>query len=106
MMNFQQMMKQAQEMQLKIQQMQEKLGGVEVQGESGGGMIKVTMTCSGRVTAVKVDSSLIGSDKETLEDLIVAAVNNATSSKDEKIKSETRSMMEGMGLPSDMNLPF
>lgn len=106
MMNFQQMMQQAQEMQQKIQQMQEKLGEVEVHGESGGGMVKVTMTCAGRVVSVKVDTSLMSSDKETLEDLIVAAVNNATATKDEKIKTETRSMMESMGLPSDINLPF
>ncbi len=106
MMNFQQMMKQAQEMQVKIQQMQQKLGDVEVHGESGGGMIKVTMTCSGRVASISIDNSLIGSDKETLEDLVVAAVNKASEAKDERIKEETRAMMEGLGLPSDMNLPF
>jgi nucleoid-associated protein EbfC len=106
MMNFQQMMKQAQEMQLKIQQMQQKLGDVEVQGESGGGMVKVTMTCSGRVVRISIDNSLIGSDKETLEDLIVAAVNKATEAKDGRIKDETRAMMESLGLPSDVSLPF
>lgn len=106
MMNFQQMMKQAQEMQLKIQQMQQKLGDVEVQGESGGGMVKVTMTCSGRVVRISIDSGLIGSDKETLEDLIVAAVNKATEAKDGRIKDETRAMMESLGLPSDVSLPF
>lgn len=106
MMNFQQMMKQAQEMQLKIQQMQQKLGDVEVQGESGGGMVKVTMTCSGRVVRISIDNGLIGSDKETLEDLIVAAVNKATEAKDGRIKDETRAMMESLGLPSDVSLPF
>lgn len=105
-MNFQQMMKQAQEMQLKIQQMQQKLGDVEVQGESGGGMVKVTMTCSGRLVRISIDNSLMGSDKETLEDLVVAAVNKATEAKDGRIKEETRAMMEGLGLPSDMSLPF
>ena len=105
-MNFQQMMKQAQDMQLKIQQMQEKLMDVEVEGESGGGMVKVVMTCAGKLTRITIDNSLMNSDKETLEDLIVAAVNNATEAKDGRIKSETRSMMEGLGLPSDMNLPF
>lgn len=106
MMNFQQMMKQAQEMQLKIQQMQQKLGDVEVQGESGGGMVKVTMTCSGRVVRISIDNSLMGSDKETLEDLVVAAVNKATEAKDGRIKDETRAMMESLGLPSDVSLPF
>lgn len=106
MMNFQQMMKQAQEMQLKIQQMQQRLGDVEVQGESGGGMVKVTMTCAGRLVSINIDNSLIGSDKETLEDLVVAAVNKASEAKDEHIKSETRAMMEGLGLPADVSLPF
>ncbi|MBK6896071.1 MAG: YbaB/EbfC family nucleoid-associated protein [Alphaproteobacteria bacterium] len=105
-MNFQQMMKQAQDMQLKIQQMQQKLTDVEVQGESGGGMVKVVMTCSGKLNRITIDSSLMNGDKETLEDLIVAAVNKATEAKDERIKSETKSMMESLGLPGDMNLPF
>ncbi len=105
-MNFQQMMKQAQDMQLKIQQMQQKLMDVEVQGESGGGMIKVVMTCSGKLNRITIDSSLTNGDKETLEDLIVAAVNKATEAKDERIKSETKSMMESLGLPGDMNIPF
>ncbi len=105
-MNFQQMMKQAQDMQLKIQQMQQKLVDVEVQGESGGGMVKVVMTCSGKLQRVAIDSSLLNGDKETLEDLIVAAVNKATEAKDDRIKSETKSMMESLGLPADMNLPF
>ncbi|MBK9586153.1 MAG: YbaB/EbfC family nucleoid-associated protein [Alphaproteobacteria bacterium] len=105
-MNFQQMMKQAQDMQLKIQQMQQKLMDVEVQGESGGGMVKVIMTCSGKLNRITIDSSLMNGDKETLEDLIVAAVNKATEAKDERIKSETKSMMESLGLPGDMNIPF
>ncbi len=105
-MNFQQMMKQAQDMQLKIQQMQQKLMDVEVQGESGGGMVKVVMTCSGKLNRITIDASLTNSDKETLEDLIVAAVNKATEAKDERIKSETKSMMESLGLPGDMNIPF
>lgn len=105
-MNFQQMMKQAQDMQLKIQQMQQKLVDVEVQGESGGGMVKVIMTCAGKLQRITIDPSLLNGDKETLEDLIVAAVNKASEAKDEKIKSETKSMMESLGLPADMNIPF
>ena len=99
-------MKQAQDMQLKIQQMQQKLMDVEVQGESGGGMVKVIMTCSGKLNRITIDSSIMNGDKETLEDLIVAAVNKATEAKDERIKSETKSMMESLGLPGDMNIPF
>ncbi len=105
-MNFQQMMKQAQEMQQKIQEMQEKLNDIEIEGESGGGLVKVVMACSGRVVRIDIDDSLIGGDKETLEDLIIAAVNKANETKDRKIKDETKGMMEGLGLPADMNLPI
>ncbi len=106
MMNFQQMMQQAQEMQQKIQDIQAKLADIEVIGEAGGGMVKVTMTCGGKIAGIEIDDSLMDSDKETLEDLIVAAFNKANEAKEERIKSETQSMMESMGLPGDMNLPF
>lgn len=105
MFNFQKMMKQAQEMQFKLQEVQEKLKDIEVSGEAGGGLVKVTSSCSGKVTKVEIDNSLIGGDKETLEDLIVAAMNNVNQIKDERIKDETRKMMEGLGLPGDMSLP-
>tara|TARA_B100001989_G_scaffold251218_1_gene229937 strand:+ start:2187 stop:2507 length:321 start_codon:yes stop_codon:yes gene_type:complete len=106
MMNFQKMMKQAQEMQFKLQEVQEKLKDIEVEGEAGGGLVKVTMTCAGKVTHVNIDDSLMESDKETLEDLIAAAVNTANEAKDEKVQDETRSMMVELGLPADTNLPF
>ena len=101
MFNMQKMMKQAQEMQFKLQEVQEKLKDIEVQGESGGGLIKVTMTCAGKVTTVSIDDSLMASDKETLEDLIAAAMNTANDIKDDKIKTETQAMMESLGLPAD-----
>ncbi len=107
MFNMQKMMKQAQEMQFKLQEVQEKLKDIEVEAESGGGMVKVTMRCDGDVTKINIDESLIGSDKETLEDLIAAAVNNANATKDDRIKSETKAMMDSLGLPSDgSGLPF
>jgi len=110
MFNMQKMMKQAQEMQFKLQEVQEKLKDIEVQGESGGGLIKVTMTCAGKVVNVSIDDSLMASDKETLEDLIAAAMNTANDIKDEKIKTETQAMMESLGLPADAaaggGLPF
>ncbi len=110
MMNFQKMMKQAQEMQLKLQQVQEKLKEIEVEAEAGGGLVKVKMTCSGKVLGIDIDESLLETDKETLEDLVTAAVNMANDTKEERIKSETKSMMESMGLPPEMagkaGLPF
>lgn len=101
MMNFQKMMKQAQEMQFKLQEVQEKLKDIEVHGDAGGGLVKVTMTCDGKVRKVDIDDSLMESDKETLEDLIAAAVNNANEAKDEKVQDETKTMMTDLGLPAD-----
>ncbi len=102
MMNFQKMMKQAQEMQFKLQEMQEKLKDIEVDAEAGGGLVKIKMTCAGKVTGVDIDPSLLDSDKETLEDLIIAAINNVNDAKDGRIQEETKSMMGGLDLPEDM----
>ena len=104
MINFKEMMQQAQQMQFKLQEMQEKLKDIYIEGESGGGMVKVEMSCAGEVRAVTIDPSVM-SDKETLEDLIVAALNNANENKDKRIQDETAAMMEGMGLPPDTKLP-
>ncbi len=107
-MDFQKMMKQAQEMQFKLQEVQEKLKDIEVDAESGGGLVKARMLCSGKIINIDIDESLMASDKETLEDLIIAALNNANTAKEERIKSETKAMMESLGLPEDMagKLPF
>lgn len=99
---MQKMMKQAQEMQFKLQEVQEKLKDIEVQAEAGGGLVKVTSTCAGVITKVEIDDSLMTSDKETLEDLIIAAMNNVNDVKDERIKTETKAMMESLGLPEGM----
>ena len=112
MLNFQKMMKQAQEMQFKLQEVQEKLKEIEIEAESGGGVVKVKMMCSGKVTGLDIDASLLETDKETLEDLVIAAINTGNEVKDERVKSETRAMMESMGLPAEMaekaggGLPF
>ncbi|MCD8498192.1 MAG: YbaB/EbfC family nucleoid-associated protein [Alphaproteobacteria bacterium] len=105
MLNFQKMMQQAQQMQFKLQEMQEKLADIEVEGQAGGGLVKVRMTCKGDVTALEIDPSIMG-DKETLEDLVIAAVNNANEAKETKIKDETAQMMQSMGLPPGAQLPF
>lgn len=106
-MNIQKMMQQAQVMQDKMQEMQEKLGHVEVEGNSGGGMVKVTSTCKGEVRAIVLDESLIvPAEKEVLEDLIKAALNDAKSKADQTLADETQKMMGDLGLPASTQLPF
>lgn len=101
------MMQQAKVMQEKMQVMQENLGLLEVQGQSGGGMVKVTMTCKGEVRSINLDPSLIvPSDKEILEDLVKAALNDAKSKADQKMADETQAMMSDLGLPAGTQLPF
>ncbi len=105
-MNIQEMMKQAQVMQKRMQQMQEKLGEMEVQGVSGGGLVSVTMTCRGEVRKVDIAPEVINpSDKETLEDLVMAAMNMARTNADQTMADETRRMMEELGIPTDIKLP-
>ncbi len=107
MMNFKNMMQQAQQMQFKLQEMQEKLKDLLVEGTSGAGLVKVVMACSGDVKSIRIDPTLLTpADKETVEDLIVAALNNAHDAKEGRIKTETQNMMEQLGLPKDAKLPF
>ncbi len=106
-MNIAKMMQQAKEMQGKMEEMQAKMGDVEVHGESGGGLVKVTMTCKSEIRALDIDSSiLVASEKEIVEDLIKAAINDAKAKADAKMADETSSMMGDMGLPAGMKLPF
>lgn len=106
-MNIQQMMKQAQVMQQRMEQMQERLGDMEVKGMAGGGMVHIVMTCKGEVRKVAIRPEVINPDeRETLEDLVMAAVNMAKQKADATLAEETRKMMADMGMPSDMKLPF
>ncbi|MCK5284491.1 MAG: YbaB/EbfC family nucleoid-associated protein [Alphaproteobacteria bacterium] len=106
-MDIQKMLQQAQQAQFKIQEMQEKFKDIDVQGEAGGGLVKVTMNCAGNISALIIDSSIISSDdKETMEDLIIAAINNATQTKDDRIEEETKKVVGDMGLPDGAKLPF
>lgn len=106
-MNIQQMMKQAQVMQQRMEQMQERLGDMEVEGMAGGGMVHIVMTCKGEVRKVAIRPEVINPDeRETLEDLVMAAVNMAKQKADATLAEETRKMMADMGMPSDMKLPF
>lgn len=99
-------MKQAQKMQENMQKAQQELDAMEVTGESGAGLVKVTMTCKHDVKRVEIDPNLLADDKDMLEDLIAAAVNDAN----RKVESETQEKMSsvtgGMGLPPGMKLPF
>ena len=100
------LMKQAQQMQEKMQKAQEELANSEVTGESGAGLVKITMTGRHDVKRVELDDSVMSEDKELLEDLLAAAVNDAVRKIEEKNQSQMSSMTAGMGLPPGMKLPF
>ena len=111
MFNIQQMMQKAQVMQKKMASLQEELAQVEVEGQSGGGMVKIVMTCKGIMRSITIDPSLVtAGDKEMLEDLIKAACNDARTRADTYVADETQKAMAGMGLPPGMlgggGLPF
>lgn len=100
------MMKQAQKMQADMQKAQEEIASMEVEGQAGGGMVKVTMNGRHEVRRVSLDDSLMQDDKEMIEDLLAAAVNDAV----RRIETETQEKMSGvtsgMNLPAGMKLPF
>ena len=100
------LMKQAQKMQADLQKAQERIAQEEVVGESGGGMVKITMNGKHEVRRVEIDESLMGDDKEMLEDLIAAAINAASQSIAEKTQESMSGVTAGMGLPPGMKLPF
>ncbi|SFD70612.1 hypothetical protein SAMN05660831_02170 [Thiohalospira halophila DSM 15071] len=100
------MMKQAQQMQEQMQKAQEELAEMEVTGEAGGGMVKVTMTGRHDVKRVNIDDSLMGDDREMLEDLVAAAVNDAVRHVEETSQEKMSGLTEGLNLPAGMKLPF
>ncbi len=110
MMNIQKMMQQAKAMQDKMQVMQEQLALQTVTGESGGGLVKVVMSCKGECQSINIDHSLLlPEEKEVTEDLIKAALNNAKAKADAKLAEETQKMMQDLGLPPGAlggGLPF
>lgn len=99
-------MKQAQAMQDKMAKMQEDLAKMEVVGESGAGLVKVTMLGSHSVKRVDIDESLMEDDKDMLEDLVAAAINDAVRRVEETNKEEMSKVTGGMGMPPGMKLPF
>ncbi len=100
------LMKQAQQMQENMKVMQEKLASIEVEGQSGAGMVKIIMTCRHDVKRVSIDDSLIGDDKEMLEDLIAAAVNDAVRKAEATTQEKMAGFTSGISLPPGMKLPF
>ncbi|WP_350282945.1 YbaB/EbfC family nucleoid-associated protein [Nitrosomonas sp.] len=104
--NLGNLMKQAQQMQENMKAMQEKLAAIEVEGQAGAGMVKVTMTCRYDVKRVNIDSSLIGDDKEMLEDLVAAAMNDAVRRVETVTQEKMASVASGLGLPAGMKFPF
>ena len=104
--NIGQLMKQAQMMQENMRRMQEQLGTIEVEGQSGSGMVKVVMTCKHEVRRVSIDPSLAGDDKEMLEDLLAAAFNDAARRWTRRSAEKMGGVTAGMGLPPGLKLPF
>ena len=105
--NLGNLMKQVQDMQTKMADMQNRLADVEVAGQSGGSMVAVTMTGKGDMRKISIDAKLIDpNEKEMLEDLIVAAVNDAKAKVEALVSGETEKMMGGLKLPAGMKLPF
>ncbi|MBB1075418.1 YbaB/EbfC family nucleoid-associated protein [Rhodoferax sp. 4810] len=100
------MLKQAQKMQQELQKSQERLAQEEVTGESGGGMVRVTMTGGHEVKRVELDPSLLTDDKDMLEDLIAAAVNDAVNRVKSRMQQTMSELTAGIPLPPGMKLPF
>ncbi|ARU30996.1 YbaB/EbfC family nucleoid-associated protein [Sulfuriferula sp. AH1] len=100
------MMKQAQQMQENMKKMQDKLAEVEVEGVSGAGMVKVLMTCRNDVRRVTIDPSLLSDDKEMLEDLIAAAMNDAVRKAEATTQEKMSGFTAGLNLPPGFKLPF
>ncbi len=106
-MNLQKMMKQAQQMQQKMMDMQEELANQEYEGVAGGGMLKVAVSGKGEMLRVNIDDSLMQVDeKDILEDLMVAAFNDAKKKADNAAQDQMGALTGGMGLPADFKMPF
>ena len=100
-------MKQAQAMQARMQEMQQQLESVEVEGQSGGGMVRVTLTAKGMMKGVAIDASLLKADeKEIVEDLIVTAHEDARKKAERVMEEKMKSVTAGLPLPPGMKLPF
>ena len=104
--NLGQMMKQAQQMQENMKKVQDELAATEVEGQSGAGMVKVVMTCRHDVKRVAIDPSLLQEDKDMLEDLIAAAVNDAVRRVETTVQEKMSAITAGMPMPPGFKMPF
>jgi len=101
-----QLMKQAQQMQENMKKAQDELSNITVIGESGGGMVSVKMTCKHEIKEINIDDVLLADEKEMLEDLIIAAFNDALRRVAKKTQESMGGMAESLNLPPGMKLPF
>lgn len=101
-----QLMKQAQQIQQDMQKAQDELARLEVTGESGGGMVRVRMTCKHDVRRIEIEDRLLADDKEMLEDLIAAAFNDAIRKVERAVQERLSGLAGGLPLPGGMKLPF
>jgi len=100
------LMKQAQQKQADLQRAQEEIARAEVTGESGGGLVKITMNGRHEVRRVQIDPSLVGDDREMLEDLVAAACNDASHRVEQMTQERMSGLTAGMALPPGLKLPF
>ena len=100
------LMKQAQQMQDNLRKAQEGLASIEVEGQSGAGLVKVVMTCKHDVKRVTIDPSLLADDKDMLEDLVAAAMNDAVRKVESTVQEKMSGVTAGLGLPPGLKLPF
>ncbi len=100
------LMKQAQKMQDDMRKAQDELASIEIEGQSGAGLVKVTMNCKHDVKRVQIDPSLLADDKDMLEDLVAAAVNDAVRRVEEASAAHLGKVTQGMNLPGGMKFPF
>ena len=100
------LMKQAQAMQDNLKKAQDELGNIEVEGQSGAGLVKVTMTCKHDVKRVAIDPSLLADDKDMLEDLVAAAFNDAVRRTEQVSSEKMAKLSAGMPMPPGMKFPF
>jgi len=100
------LMKQAQAMQDNMKKMQDQLASVAVEGQAGAGMVKVVMTCKNDVKRVTIDPSLLGDDKDMLEDLVAAAFNDAVRKAEATSQEKMAGLTAGLPLPPGFKLPF
>jgi len=101
-----QLMKQAQQMQENMRKVQESLATIEVEGQSGAGLVKVVMTCRHDVKCVTIDPSLLADDKDMLEDLVAAAFNDAVRKAEATSQEKMSGFTAGLNLPPGMKMPF